>query len=226
MFTTSIGGSQTELSGANASAQQQIAETMDNFLLMLTTQLQNQDPLSPMDNAEFTNQLIGFSTVEQAIAQNQKLDDLMALMGGSAVHGLLDYMGLLVEVSGSGFPFGGQPAELAYAVGGGAAEVNLSIRDANGQVVWTGTGETGAGKHWLTWDGHDAEGEPLPAGEYFLSAEALDADGQAVATNTFVTALVSGVEHVQGGTLLKVGDSYLDPADILSVRQPAPPATS
>ena len=220
MFTSSIGSSQTGLTGANATAQQQIAETMDNFLLMLTTQLQNQDPLSPMDNAEFTNQLIGFSTVEQAIAQNQKLDDLMAIMGGSLTHGLLDYMGLLVEVSGSGFPFEGRPAEMAYAVGDGATAVNLSIRDTNGHVVWTGEGETGAGKHWLTWEGVDADGEPLPAGEYFLSAEAVNADGEAIATRTFVTAMVSGVETVGGNALLKVGDSYVNPVDILSVRQP------
>ena len=226
MFTSPIGNSQTELTGANATAQQQIAETMDSFLLLLTTQLQNQDPLSPMDNAEFTNQLIGFSSVEQAIAQNQKLDDMMAIMGGSMSHGLLDYMGLLVEVSGSGFPFQGGSTELAYAVGDGATAVNLSIRDANGRVVWTGEGETGAGKHWLTWDGVDADGEALPNGEYFLSAEAVNADGAAVAVGTFVTALVSGVETVGGNALLKVGDSYVDPADILSVRQPVPTAAA
>ncbi len=56
-----------------------LADDMQQFLTLLTTQLQNQDPLSPMDSTEFTNQLVQFSQVEQQITSNQKLDSLLAL---------------------------------------------------------------------------------------------------------------------------------------------------
>ena len=68
---------QTTAANATADARAKLGETVDNFLLLLTEQLKNQDPLSPMDNAEFTNQLVGFSTVEQLITQNEKLDGLL-----------------------------------------------------------------------------------------------------------------------------------------------------
>ena len=74
-----------------------LADTFDNFLVLLTTQLQNQDPLSPLDTNEFTQQLVEFTNVEQAIKTNDKLDQLVALQGAGILTGALDYIGKQVE---------------------------------------------------------------------------------------------------------------------------------
>lgn len=71
-----------------------LAEDFDQFLNLLTTQLQNQDPLNPMDSNEFTNQIVQFSQVEQAINTNQKLDSLVSLQLASISGAALNYVGM------------------------------------------------------------------------------------------------------------------------------------
>ena len=97
------------VNNAQKTAQQAVglAEDFDQFLILLTTQLQNQDPLNPMDSTEFTNQLVQFSQVEQAINQNQKLDDLVSLQLGSVSSVALGYVGLDVNYISSDMNFDG-----------------------------------------------------------------------------------------------------------------------
>ena len=118
------------------------------------------------------------------------------------------------------FNFDGKPVRLAYAVGEGTTSANLVVYDAAGRRVWTGAGETGNGKHWLSWDGLGADGQALPAGIYQLSIEAKDAEGTAVAVATHVTGTVTGVETSDGRPVLKMGDIEIDPNDVLSIHQP------
>ena len=220
MITAASSASAQPTAQTTADARAKLGETVDNFLLLLTEQLKNQDPLSPMDNAEFTNQLVGFSTVEQLITQNEKLDGLLGAANGSALQGYVDYIGMRVETPGNTFNHDGTPARLAYAVGEGTTSTNLVIYDAAGRRVWTGAGETGTGKHWLSWDGLDADGQTLPPGVYQISVEAQSADGTAVATATHVTGTVTGVETSDGQPVLKMGDIEIDPNDVLSIHQP------
>jgi flagellar basal-body rod modification protein FlgD len=81
-----------------AAASQSLTENFDNFLLMLTTQLQQQDPLSPTDATEFTNQLVQFSQLEQQISQTGKIDDLIATQKSAEALGAVNYLGKTVEV--------------------------------------------------------------------------------------------------------------------------------
>ncbi|MCB9948855.1 MAG: flagellar hook capping family protein [Rhodospirillaceae bacterium] len=211
----------TTLSGNQVTAQQSLDQTLDNFLLMLTTQLQYQDPLDPLDTAEFTNQLVGFSTVEQLIAQNQKLDELIAAQTTTApLQTALGYIGMEVEVQGSGFSYTGQPVRLAYQLESSSALTKVSIVDAAGNQVWSTSGSTASGTHTLTWNGTNGDGDAVDPGAYFLKVEALDIDGNAVATAPYVTGLVTGVESYDGKILLAVGDLFVDLNDVLAVRQP------
>ena len=103
MITSTPTASAQPAAQTTADARAKLGETVDNFLLLLTEQLKNQDPLSPMDNAEFTNQLVGFSTVEQLITQNEKFDELLGATQGSALQGYVDYIGMEVETPGDTF---------------------------------------------------------------------------------------------------------------------------
>ena len=210
----------TALTGDQVRSKESIDETLDQFLLMLTTQLQHQDPLDPLETAEFTNQLVGFSTVEQLIAQNQKLDDLIGAQTTSPMQTALGYIGMVVEVQGSGFSYDGQPTKMAYTLDSNAVLTNVSIVDVAGNTVWNATGETAPGYHELTWDGLDNDGNPADPGQYFLQVDAANVDGNAVTAVPYVRGLVNGVETDGTGALLKVGDLYVSMDSVLAVHMP------
>ncbi len=86
------------VSSGTAAATQSLTENFDNFLLMLVTQLQHQDPLSPTDATEFTNQLVQFSQLEQQISQTSKVDDLIALQQAAESVGAVNLLNKRVEV--------------------------------------------------------------------------------------------------------------------------------
>src|SRR5919198_4279001 len=73
-------------------------DTYDNFLLLLTKQLQNQDPLNPMDTAQFTQQLVGFSQVEQQISSNKSLEKLVGMQSATNAYGAVNFLGNEVAV--------------------------------------------------------------------------------------------------------------------------------
>src|SRR5262245_29800369 len=93
-----------------------LTENFDQFLALLTTQLKNQDPLSPMDSSEFTNQLVQFAGVEQQIATNKNLESLVTLQKSSQVMGALELMGKKVEVSGTTVPLQDKSATFVYTL--------------------------------------------------------------------------------------------------------------
>ena len=194
-----------------------LAETFDNFLVLLTTQLQNQDPLSPLDTNEFTQQLVEFTNVEQAIKTNDKLDQLIAMQGAGILTGALDYIGKEVEFGSTQFNLADGEATIVYDLAANAQETVIEIRDENGIVVRTLTGQTDAGKHEIVWDGEDEFGNTLAEGTYEFEVTALDADGQPVTLSQGTIGTVTGVDVVDGIIMLSVGDLSVSLSQITSV---------
>lgn len=225
--TTSTTGS--GLAGQQAQAQESLDETMNNFLMMLTTQLQHQDPLDPLDTAEFTGQLVGFSTVEQLIAANQKLDDLIAAQSlanddQDLAAQPIDYIGMEVEVIGSGFGYQDSPATLAYHLDTPANLVTVTVLDGLGEPVWeTTAAPTSQGRHEVVWDGTKSDGAPAEPGLYYVEARAVDGAGIITQPPTFVSGTVTGVDTSLGLPLLKVGELFVSLDEITAVREPTPP---
>lgn len=184
-----------------------MSETYDQFLLLLTTQLQNQDPLNPMDTAEFTQQLIGFANVEQQIMTNQNLENLTALQAYNQLAAGVGLIGRWVEADGNGLTLQGGEGIGAYTLLGEAATAELTITDENGKVVRTMTVPSGNGHHEFLWDGKDDGGLSLADGSYTFSVSAKDADGNPVASYTSTIGRVDGVETDDNGVLLlKMGE--------------------
>jgi len=198
----------------------QLNETIDNFLLMLTTQLQNQDPLSPMDNTEFTNQLIGFSTVEQLINQNEKMDQFLETQSNSELNALIGYVGLDVESAGSRFDYSSGTASLSYDVPNSATSSEVSVLDEFGRVVWRAVGSSLSGKHDFKWDGQTLSGQPAAPGTYRIAVVALDGEGERMDVKTYTTGRVSGLETTDNGVQLRIGDRLVPSSDVIGVRQP------
>jgi len=190
---TTIDGNNT-LNANQNTASQQLAGNFDTFLQLLTTQLQNQDPLSPMDSTQFTQQLVAFSGVEQQINTNDNLKSLIALNLSQQASSAVNYIGhSVVMTSGKGSLAGGN-VDWTYNLSAPSAGTTLNVTNAAGQVVYTASGSTSAGNNDFAWDGKDASGNQLPDGQYILSVAATAADGSAVTSTIASKALVTAVD--------------------------------
>lgn len=207
--------------------QQQLAEDFDQFLQLLTTQLQNQDPLSPMDSTDFTNQIVQFSQVEQAINSNQKLDSLLALQVGNAATSALGYVGLDVSYISAELPFNGaDPIDIRYSLDGTAFQSRINIFDEARNLVFTQDAATTDGVHDFRWDGRDQVGQLLPEGTYVITVDAFDAEDTQIATETVVRGRVSGIESQDGVVFALVGERAVPIPNILNASTPVTRVTS
>jgi flagellar basal-body rod modification protein FlgD len=179
-------------SSADASAR--LSDNYDTFLLLLTAQLQNQDPLSPMDSTQFTEQLVQYSQVEQQIRTNDQLGSLVAHYQAASAGAALAYLGRDAVIEGDDAPLAGGEAQWGYALENNASRVTLTVKNAAGKTVFERPGETTAGDHAFTWDGRNADGAAQPDGLYTLEISAADADDAAVASKITVREQIMGVD--------------------------------
>ena len=205
----------------NASSQTLSAD-MNTFLTLLTTQLKYQDPLDPMDTAEFTNQLVQYSSVEQAIQTNTKLDNLLSLTISNLGAQAVSYIGKTAQVLGDVMPLEGGKAKAAYTLSKDVSSVTITVKDMNGKVVYSETGETTSGTHEFTWDGKDSNGNQLEDGAYqnVVSPKVPTGEGSATVPTTMASdsngiyiGLGNAVTANLGDILTMRNDDYFDKVD-------------
>jgi len=212
------------VSGASQGSTTKLAENFDTFLTLLTAQLKNQDPLEPLKTNEFTQQLVQFSSVEQAIAQNRNLESLVALTQASVTGSAVGYLGREVTADGDTTLLQNGEATWSYNVARAADTVTLAITDAGGGVVHSTAGETGAGTHQFNWDGTGFGGLQLPDGAYSMSIIARDTAGNTITTETRVTGRVSAIDFSSTEPTLTVGGVVVRLGDVQTLSEPAPEA--
>ncbi len=193
----------------------------DEFLKLLTTQLQNQDPTAPMDSEKFTRQLTQFAAVEQAIRTNSQLEKLLDMTRASQILSAAGYVGQEVEFRADRIylpPTG--DAVVSYSLPRSAAEVRLSVYGSDGEVLAEQRLPGDAGPHLRTWDGRTAAGVRLGSGEYRVTIEASDADGRPVPVSLRTVGTVEAVEFGESGLRLVI-DGVARPVDsIAAIRRP------
>jgi len=220
-MTTAVDPTGSSAAAAGAStqnaAQQQLSGNFDTFLTLLTTQLQNQDPLNPMDSNQFTQQLVEFSQVEQQIDTNNNLTTLIGQGSSQTGTYAVSYLGKAVTVANGNAPLANSQAIWAYDLNTTAANTQLSVTDSNGNVVYTGAGETAAGTHAFTWDGKSTNGAQEPDGTYKLTVSAAAADGSAVTSTVTSTGVVGEVDMTGATPTLMVGPMPVALTDISGV---------
>lgn len=196
-----------------------LADNFDTFLTLLTTQLQNQDPLSPMDSNEFTKQLVQFSEVEQSIATNTNLEQMLGLLGASNAANTVALIGKEVTFAGGTNSLVGGKAKWNYSLADDAKEVSLTIEDESGKLVYVGTGETEAGSHEFNWDGKDNSGSPLQDGIYTLTVTAKNIDNTSIETEVLSLGQVTGVQSGAEEAELLIGDASIPASLMLRVNE-------
>lgn len=212
------------LSGAATSPSQSgqslvsFSKDFDSFLLLLTQQLKNQDPLKPMDATEFTTQLVQFTSVEQQIRQNQNLESMITLQHSTLVSSMVSYLGKTVDTVGSTTLLTDGAAAISYTLPAQAKTVMLEITNGAGEVLRSAEVEKTKGDHIFNWDGKSNAGTLLPDGAYNVKFTAVDGVGNPIAVGTSSSGKVTNVEIENGLIILTVGSVKIPLSEVKSVR--------
>jgi len=210
----------TAAAATQNSAQQQLSGNFDTFLTLLTTQLQNQDPLNPMDSNQFTQQLVEFSQVEQQINTNTNLQTLINQGASQSASYAVNYLGRNVTVTNGNASLTNGAANWTYNLGTQAAQTMLTVTDANGNVVYSAPGATTAGNNTFSWNGQNSNGAQEPNGVYTLQVKSTAADGSTVTTAVASSGTVSEVDMTSGTPQLVIGSMEVPLSDIAGVSGP------
>jgi flagellar basal-body rod modification protein FlgD len=204
--TTSTSGSGATLS---TTADTTLAGNFQTFLTLLTTQLQNQNPLDPLDTNQFTQQLVQFAGVEQQLKTNDQLTSLVSLQQTAQSTQALGFVGKTAVVDGSTTNLVNSAASWNLSVPTNS-NVAVTIANSTGQNVFSGTYPVTAGDNQaFAWDGKGNDGTQWPDGKYTMTATALDASGNPVAVSTQIQGVVNSVDLTQQPPLLSInGQTY------------------
>ena len=189
-----------------ATAGTTLSGNFNTFLTLLTAQLKNQDPTSPLDTNQFTQQLVQYSTVEQQINTNTNLKTLISQGTSQAGINATTYLGKNVSVTNGDGSLTGGKANWSYTLGAAAAATQVTVTDANGKVVYTGAGQTAAGSNSFSWNGQDNNGNSLADGTYKLAVTATAADGSPITTSVASAGTVTQIDMTTGTPQLVIGN--------------------
>ena len=198
-------------------AMKQLSGNFSTFLTLLTSQLKNQDPTSPMDSNTFTQQLVMYSQVEQQIDTNDSLKTLISQGTSNAATMAASYLGKKVSVTNGVASLSGGSATWTYNLAGNTANTLLTVTNSQGKTVYTTTGETKAGNNTLTWDGKDNNGNQLADGAYKLTVTAADSAGNEVSSSVASAGIVSQIDMTGATPQLIVGNMEIGLGDIAAV---------
>jgi flagellar basal-body rod modification protein FlgD len=209
----------TSTTGGANGAQNRAEELQTQFLKILLTQMQNQNPTDPMDTKEFTGQLAQFSSLEQQITTNSKLDQLVESIGANASTAAFGYIGQTAELGSNLTSLENNAADWKYALNGNADKINIKIKDEQGRVVFeksdrniqAGTYSLNALKSDFTY--------PVENGQVLkLEITATNQQGAKVRTETSTSVKVDGVESGPDGIELRSGNLLFNLGDVKRFR--------
>lgn len=207
-----------------ANSSKSLASNFQTFLTLLTTQLQNQDPTSPMDSNQFTQQLVMYSQVEQQIDTNSKLDSLISLSNNQTTNLAMSYLGRNVVLTDGTGQLYNSTAEWSYGLANSAKSTILTVKDANGNVVYSKTAaaaDNTAGTHSFKWDGINNNGDKAADGLYTLTVSSTATDGSSIKTTVASRAGVSGVDLSGSSPQLVIGTGEVPLSSVSLVTLPA-----
>jgi flagellar basal-body rod modification protein FlgD len=207
MAITSASAAAASATSQLNSAQSRLADNQQTFLSLLTTQLKNQDPLSPMDSNQFTAQIVQMTGVEQQLLTNSLLKSLVSLNDG----GLSGAVGMIGKTATSEADTGklaGGGIDWTYNMSRGAGSLKLKVVDKYGKTIATiQPDDLTAGDKSFHWNGKTADGTQMAdGGVYSLKITASDLDNSKIdaTSKAKITGLVSGVSNVAGTTMVTV----------------------
>jgi flagellar basal-body rod modification protein FlgD len=207
--TPSTSSPNSSAAAAGALASQQIAGNFQSFLTLLTTQLQNQNPLDPLDTNQFTQQLVEFAGVQQQLNTNDSLATLVSLQQTAQSTQALGFVGKTAVVNGTTAPLTDSEATWQLGVPTNST-ATITITNSAGATVYSGNYSMTAGNSQaFVWNGLGNDGTQYPDGSYNLTAVAKDASNNPVAVTTQIEGEVSSINLTKSPPLLTInGQTY------------------
>jgi flagellar basal-body rod modification protein FlgD len=222
-MTMAVQSTISQIQAAAAATQQQASSKdkstalgKDEFLKLLTTQLQHQDPTQPMDNTAFVAQLAQFSSLEQMSNVNDNLTKMLTSQGTALQTTAASMVGKSAVFSSNQVSLTqGGTATIVANLSQAAANVNLVIQDGIGDNVrMLALGACASGMNKFTWDGLDDKGKQLPSGTYTAQVLATDLNGNSISLTQSSSARITGIAFTNGTPTFLAGGSSLKLSDI------------
>jgi flagellar basal-body rod modification protein FlgD len=228
-LASSANPSTSTTSGASASSTantlNQLTTDFNNFLTLLTTQLKNQDPLSPMDSTQFTQQLVAFTGVEAQINGNAKLDELISLNKTDQLTASANFVGNQIEATSSQawLDPNGTASQIGYTLPSQAAAVLVQIQDSAGNIVRHIQGTANKGHNVVTWDGNNDQGTAMPSGVYTVSVQGIDQNQVPIKgiTQSIIGTVTNISTDPTNGTELSIGNVTVPLTAVTSIKKAA-----
>lgn len=187
-----------------------------DFMTLLVAQIQNQDPMSPMDNAQFTSQLTQFTMLEELTSMNSSMEENLLMSQSLNNTAMLALVGRSVTVQGDTVSVSGGEATGNMVSSSGPGKATVEVKDAAGNVVRTFTKDVDAGLGDLSWDGKLEDGSVAGDGDYSLSVTIANGD-QTVSFTTLMTGPVQGIRYENGVAVVSVHDQEYYVSEIYKV---------
>ncbi len=196
----------------------------DEFLKLLISQLQNQDPLEPMKDQEYVAQLAQFSSLEQlqimntTLTQNAQYSALLSQTINNTMATSLIGKEITADCNSVGVT-SGSGADITFKSGGFAVSGIITITDANGTIVRSlDVSNLQSGSNSVHWNGKDDLGNDVASGDYTYQVDLKDTDGTAVTVSNYRTGTVDSVKYVDGQAYLLVDGAYIPLAQVREVK--------
>lgn len=208
-----------------------LAANKETFLKLLTTQLKNQDPLSPTDTTQMTQQITSMTGVEQQLVTNDLLAALVGMNTGTGLSEGVSMIGKQVTATSATSTLKDNKATFSWTQPGASTSLTVEVKNAAGKVVRTLKPEDQkSGNHEITWDGKDDSGAQLPdGGVYTIAVTAKGGDGKELkATNIKgrTEGVVTGVDNASGQTMIMVGGVSIPIDNVVGVKNPPAPVAA
>lgn len=206
-MTFDVTSATTTLTTASSVAAEQVAVDFESFLILLTAQIQNQDPLSPMDSTDFVSQLAQLTQVEQSVQTNSNLEDIYAKLSASVALADVSLIGREVTFASEEIALSDGAAVIDFELAETSVRTQVFIYDEDGLLVRNliGLSTDGLSRNTVAWDGLDESGELLADGQYTVDILAVDDDGNLISYNTYSTSVVQSVSFSGGVATFLLG---------------------
>ncbi len=214
--STSNSSAATAKKSSTASSADMLSSDFETFLKMMTAQVQNQDPMNPMDSSEYASQLATFSSVEQQVLTNDLLKEMGDMLGGNALQQFGSWVGMDVLASAPAY-YAGEPVSLRPEFANGAEKATLVVRNSDNEIVQKL--EFPVGQEEVLWAGIDDAGVPFPNGIYQFEVQS-HKGGELL--DTTIASHYDSVEEVrnQGSSVTFTLSSGIEvaPSDVSGLR--------
>ncbi|MCI1243486.1 MAG: flagellar biosynthesis protein FlgD [Acetobacter fabarum] len=213
---TSGSSSSSSSSTSSTAALSSLANNYTTFLTLLTTQLQHQDPSSPMSSDSFTSELVQFAGVEQQVQTNSKLSSLISLNESGQLSADSALVGSQATANSTTLPLQSSSATLNYK-GSSGQTVAIAVSNSAGTIVKDDLVTASSGTNTWTWDGTDNNGNKLSDGAYSVAVKTMDSSGNTSDVSFTVTGTITGIQTGTNDMEVQMGGATIPMSQLVNV---------